>query len=306
MKIFETLHKSWIQWNRYWFEYQEPLGLALCRIQLGLVLLWMYGVRQFTSISMFSADGMVPREKALLLMADPVRPPFGWFQLWPDAMNAPVHALLVFCCAMIVLGVATPWFGIIAWVIHMGFIQRNYAILFGADVVSCVFLFYLLFTRCDERLSVRAYFRKGPATPSALRADLSSLFARLLQIQLGVIYMYTGFEKLRGASWWDGTALWTVLGNPQMAEFNMTWVRNFPLLIAATTFVTVIFEIYWPAAVLGNRGRKLWLYAGTSFHLAIGLLLGLWPFSLVMLAPYWLWLARDAEAAVQRKSSLKV
>lgn len=281
--------RAWNAWDRFWFGFDHPLGLALTRIQLGLVLVWIYSARQLGSLQWLGATpggGMVPRERALEVMPDFFRPPFGWF-FWPDSLATTLHALFVLLCVLILLGIGTRWIAWFAWILHMGFIQRNYSILFGADVISCLFLLYLAFTRCDDRLSLLSLWRSRPARGPSL---ISSLFARLMQIQLGVIYLYTGFEKLKGASWWDGTALWTVLGNPQMVKHDLGWVRHFPLVIAAVTFLTVIFEVYWPAAMLSERLRRLWLGAGVLFHAGIGALMGLWTFSLTMLAPYWLFL----------------
>lgn len=284
------MSKAWQAWCRFWFEFHSPLGLALVRIQLGLVLSYLYFSRQIFSLEKFAADGMVERGRALSLIPQPIRPPFGWFELWPDSMNTSVHILFVGLCVMVLLGVSTRWFGLAAWVLHMGFIQRNYSILFGADVISCAFLLYLAFTRCDERLSVKAWLGRASSAPAG---DVSSLFARLLQVQLGVIYAYTGFEKLKGVTWRDGTALWTVLGNAQMVTMDFSWLRHLSLLLVVLTFVTILFEVYWPLAVISPVLRRPWLAMGVAFHCGIGFMMGLWPFSLIMLSPYWLFLTPE-------------
>lgn len=286
--IADRCRQFWNSWDHFWFGFDHPLGLALARIQLGLVLIYTYTLRHADSLAAFSEDGMVPRRLALPMIAPGQRPSFGWFELWPDSATVVVHGLFLLLCVLFTVGAWSRWIGWLAWILHIGFIQRNYSILFGADVISSVLLFYLAFTRCDERLSVRAWL--GRVRPRTAPEALSSAFTRLLQVQLAVIYAYTGLEKLRGASWWDGTALWTVLGNPQMVLFNVDWVRNAPLAIAGITFVTVIFEIYWPFAVAIPRLRPFWLAMGVAFHSGIAILMGLWTFSLVMMSPYWLFL----------------
>ncbi len=288
--MISNILKAWRGWQHFWFEFDHPVGLALVRIQISAILLWMYFDRQIHSLQSFTDEGMVPRALALPLMPEYFRPPFAWF-FWPDSWVVGIHGLFVVLCLVMLLGLGTRWVAWLAWILHIGFIQRNYSILFGADVISCLFLFYLAFSRSEEVFSLRSWLRRrsgknrGPTTDA-----VSSAFARLLQIQLAVIYAYTGFEKLKGQSWWDGTALWTVLGNPQMVMVNVDWVRNFPLVISIFTFSTVIFEIYWPAAMLMPKFRKPWMVLGLSFHFGIAALMGLWTFSLTMLAPYWLFL----------------
>lgn len=273
-------------WDRFWFKFDHPLGLALARIQLASVLVWLAVSRQLGSMQWYRDDGLVPRALALNVMPEAIRPPFAWF-FWPDSMSPWVHGLYLFACVMVLLGVRARGFAAFAWIVQMGFIQRNYAVLFGADVISCLFLFYLVFTRCDDRLSLLNWRR--PRREREV-SSISSAFARLWQIQLAVIYAYTGFEKLKGASWWDGTALWTVMGNPQMVIGDMSWLRNLPLVISIIVFSTIVFEIYWPAAVVIPSLRKWWLGAGVLFHSGIAVLMNLWTFSLIMLSPYWLFL----------------
>lgn len=117
---------------------------------------------------------------------------------------------------------------------------------------------------------------------------LTPVFFRIAQIQICIIYMFTGLEKLKGPSWWDGTAIWTVIANPQMVIMDFTWMRYFPLLVSILTFTTVIFEVYFIAAMLNEKSRKIWLGLGFMFHLGIGLVMGLIPFSLAMISTYFL------------------
>lgn len=276
-------------WNHFWFEFHHPWALSLARVQVALVMLYLYGYRQFESMNAFSKDGLVPRELALSIFPETFRPPFAWFSFWGDSSAGLVHGVFLFLLVLILFGVGTRWIGWLAWVLHMGFVQRNFSILFGADVIAGLSLFYLSFTLCDEHLSLRSFFKTRPS-----RSDfVSSAFTRLWQIQILVIYAYTGFEKLKGNSWWDGTALWTVLGNPQMVGRDLSFLRHFPLLIVAMSFLTILFEVYFPMAMWTQKLRKPWLVAGLFFHSGIGLLMGLWTFSLLMLAPYWFFLTRE-------------
>jgi hypothetical protein len=126
---------------------------------------------------------------------------------------------------------------------------------------------------------------------ASVRDDVvSNSFYRVIQIQLCVIYAYTGFEKLKGNTWWDGTALWSVFANPQMVIWDMTWMSHFPLVIVFITFTTVLFEIYFPVLIWFEKTKRAFLYFGMVFHFGIGLLMSLFSFAFVMLAPYFLFL----------------
>jgi len=114
----------------------------------------------------------------------------------------------------------------------------------------------------------------------------------MIQIQLCVIYFYTGLEKLKGGTWWDGTALWSVFANPQMVIADLTWLKNFPLVVVALTFATVLFEVYFPALVWFKKTRIIMLLIGISFHMGIGVFMALYSFAFIMMAPYILFVSK--------------
>jgi len=263
----------------------EKLGLF--RFVLCSVLLYIACYRQL-NVDQFGPDSIVPNGQALNLYYDYYRPFLQLF-FWPDDMAWLVHGIYIFLLIIATLGFSNRILMLLTWIIAQGFIQRNFSLLFGADVIGNLFLFYLSFTRCHESFTLKKYlFRnKTPEFNSNLFSDqLSTVFFRLLQFQLVTIYTYTGFEKLKGNSWWDGTALWTVLVNPQFTSFDLLFLRDFPLFFAIGTFVTIIFEIYFPVMVIFEKTKYFWLFLGIVFHLMIGLLLGLMPFSIVMIATY--------------------
>ncbi|RYZ64298.1 MAG: hypothetical protein EOP05_22265 [Proteobacteria bacterium] len=151
------------------------------------------------------------------------------------------------------------------------------------------------FIKSDVRFSLTSYFRSKRGKPRALKDGslsqlASSASVRLLQIQLCLIYAYTGLEKMKGPTWWDGTAVWTVLGNRQLFSFDISWVRNAPLLIALMTFGTVFFEIYFAALVWIPKVRKWILSLGVMMHTGIALSMGLFYFSLGMISTYFVFL----------------
>lgn len=263
----------------------EPLPqLGLFRILLCGSLFYIACWRQL-NIEQFGAAALVPRDMALAIIPEFYRPGIQWF-FWPDAYVQYVHLGLIALLALATLGYLNRFWMLFTWVIYQGILSRNYPMNFGADTTGGLFLFYLSFTNCCEYYSLK---KKVKAVPS----ELSSVVYRLVQIQLCVIYAYTGFEKLKGNSWWDGTALWTVFANPQFSEFDLKFMSHFPWFFPVATFMAVVFEVYFVAAVWHPLMRKYGLLAGVGFHLAIGVLLGLMPFSLVMLSTYFLFLKKE-------------
>ncbi len=285
------------QLNHFLFANDFRQQLGFFRFILCGTLFYMACYRQL-NIDQLGEGSMIPRASALEIFPDFYRPLIQWF-FWPDAFVAYVHILLIILLFLATIGLTLRPVLLITWILHQGILNRNYSILFGADVIGGLFLFYLSFTKCADYFSLKSHFFKRQKKyvsdlPSKDKVSISSLFVRLMQIQICTIYMYTGFEKLKGNTWWDGTALWTVFANPQFSQFDLKFLSQVPLFFAVGTFLSLIFEIYFPAMMLNNKYRKYWLFAGFFFHVGIGLLLGLMTFSLVMLSTYVLFLQGDS------------
>ena len=280
------IKKMWEQWNQFWFAPQNLLGVAFMRVMLCGTLFYLYSIRM-TNISYFTDNSWMPRSEALATVEELYRPLFLW-SFWPDSWMGVMHALLVLLLGLLTLGIGGRWLMWMAWILDIGFIQRNYAVTFGADLIASLFLFYLSFTQSCERLSVLNLLRKKKVFQ---QGDwLSSLMIRMLQVHISVIYAYTGWEKLKGMTWWNGTALWTVMANSQTAIANFEFLRHTPCIISFISFSTIIFEIYFPAMVAWKKTRHLWLCLGVLFHLGISVFMGLGAFAMVMISSYFLFM----------------
>lgn len=280
------IKRIWSAWDEFWFAPQNLLGLAFMRIVLCGTMFYMYAIR-LTNISYYSDASWIPRVKALDALGELYRPLFLW-SFWPDSLMGIMHVVLVILLGLLTLGIGGRWLMAIAWILDMGFIQRNYAVNFGADIIAALFLFYMSFAQSCERLSVINLFR--PKIEFKQSDLLSSLMIRMMQVQISVLYAYTGWEKLKGASWWDGTALWSVMANPQMTTMNYDFLRNIPWVIPIFAYITILFEIYFPPMVIWKKTRGAWLMMGVFFHSGIAIFMGLGPFALVMMSTYFLFL----------------
>lgn len=281
-------------WDEFFFQ-SNPKNVGICRLVLGSVIFYLTVMKSF-NLDFYSVGAIVSKESSMSLFHELVQPLFSW-NFWPDEFLLWAHGatcLLAFLFAIGGLGrIGTG----VLFVFYMGFIHRNYAVLFGADVLSALFLFYFCFLRSNQTYSVWSFFQKNPIkiVPEEIDQILNSAGYRLLQIQVALIYTYTGFEKLRGNSWWNGTALWTVISNPQMVIWDLTWMKNFPLIIGAMTFSAMIFEIFFGWAMMNQKTRPYWLMMGVCFHLMIGITMDLMPFSIVMISTYVLFLKNIEE-----------
>lgn len=296
-KLNTTLQQSFKKLEEFLSVTNSLEKLGVFRFILCGTLCYIAFFRQF-NVDLLGVTAMVPRDAALNIFPDFYRPYVQWF-FWPDALVSQVHLVLIGLLFLATVGLINRPLLIFTWIIHQGILNRNYSMIFGADSIGGLFLFYLSFTNCTSYFSLKNVFLKKKKDENLDSKDMnhnisvSSVFFRLMQFQICTIYMYTGFEKLKGNTWWDGTALWTVFANPQFSQYDLKFLSHIPIFFAAGTFLSLIFEIYFPAMMLNKTYRKYWLCAGVLFHMGIGLLLGLMTFSLIMMSTYVLFLQTE-------------
>lgn len=149
---------------------------------------------------------------------------------------------------------------------------RNPAVLYGADSVARIWLFYLLLMPCGRAWSIdaiRARIRTGGRAFRERPASMESWPVRLLQFQVALIYLATGVSKFYGSDYHEGTALWFALANPTFSRF---YVIAEPVLssaapvLAALTMLTLWWELAFAFMMPLRFTRRVALGVGLFVH----------------------------------------
>jgi hypothetical protein len=113
-----------------------------------------------------------------------------------------------------------------------------------------------------------------------------------------VIYLFGGIGKMRGELWWDGSASWFALSNLEYQSVDMTWLVQYPFLLAFATHITVFWETFYPFLVWSRLTRPIALAVAVVVHGGIALFLGMPTFGIAMLIGNIAFLAPETVAAV--------
>jgi hypothetical protein len=119
---------------------------------------------------------------------------------------------------------------------------------------------------------------------------------RLLQIHVCFIYMAAGLSKLKGVTWWSGQAFWDVAVNPEFTPLNTAWYEwllhrmadskpVYHVVCIVGVWFTLAVEIALPFLVW-TRWRWLILLLASAMHAAIGVMMGLNLFELMMMVMF--------------------
>lgn len=289
-----------LAWSKFFFDPISTLPLGAFRFLFGLNALVMYSIRLKDWRFYFTNEGFVQAQDATTTLPEFFHSPFAWVPE-SDALTLGLHIVFLVAILLLCVGVLGRISAIIGLVLHVIFMQRNYGIVYGADIISSFLFFSLALSDNDRSFSLRSLFGWAKKPMGDLNQMMTTIGVRLLQIQICVVYGYTGLEKMKGPSWWDGTAVWAVLGNRQLMMFDSSWLREIPLVIVVATFSTLLFEVYFPVLVWLKVTRRWLLLFGVALHAGIAVSVGLVFFSVAMVSTYFVYIPPESLEEVFRK-----
>ena len=181
-------------------------------------------------------------------------------------------------CAL-ALGFLSRWSAGIAWGAHLVLMHSIETFAYGVDFITSICLFYMLIFPVGKYYSLDVFLGRKPAPG----VPDSRFFIGLFQAHWSAAYFFSGLAKALGPTWWNGEAVWKSL-----YSYNQTGLldpdiwRSYPVLLTLVGVGTVLLELLYPVGVRFQVLRKPWIVGIILMHIGIGLLLGLYFFSGIM------------------------
>lgn len=160
----------------------------------------------------------------------------------------------------------------------------------SADNLVRILLFFLIFTDSGARGSIDALIRRRfpmpRILPGWLRCSLHNIGVIAIGAQTLIIYAIAGLTKLRGETWIDGSALYYSLHMEQFMPWPAlnVWFGGLVVFVSLISWATVAGQLAFPVLLLNHYTRVGVVLLMMSFHLGIGVFMGLGVFSLIMFA----------------------
>jgi len=276
--------------------HKATYGIAVTRILLGVtgfgLLLTNFASRHYTFGvgSAWNAELESPRSDF---------PDIWLFSLYHNAAATPwlftlLYIVLAIIAVLIILGWRTRIVLPIYLVLWISFIEINDVVGDQGDNAYRMFLLAMVFTSSSMRWSLDARRRaKAGKPPTAMPKQWEwttitahNLALVVLAFQVCAIYVSGGLYKAAGDPWAHGYAIYDPL---QTAQFG-TWPVLSDLMtawgpaVALMTWGSLMFQIAFPFLLFNRYTKIIALLGILSFHIAIGVLMGLPWFSLTMIA----------------------
>jgi hypothetical protein len=230
-----------------------------------------------------------------------------WFHVTDPTWMMVVHCSFLVVFFLFTIGFCTRVTSVLAWLAAVSYIQRAPTSIFGMDTMMNILLIYLMIGPSGAALSVdrlisrwwvvrRAKLNHLPIpAPSRPAPRVSAnLAVRLLQIHFCMIYLASGFSKLQGNAWWNGTAVWGTMAIYEYCPMQMVTYDALLRFLCAHRWLwetamtsgvafTLFTEIGFPFLVWNRKMRWWMMTMAVLLHIGIAIFMGLGTFSLFML-----------------------
>jgi len=259
--------------------------LILLRVGLGLqITLYSLSLRSDWNYLLSGTVRMIA--EALLSLQSHFVPRLGWpislgtqVGLHEETVLFVAWACLVVAGCGLLVGVACRFSAIVAWFFHLCAAKSGGFVSYGMDNFMTIGLFYLMLSPLPDQFSLD--WRLRNLRPK--HSQLLGFWRRVLQLHLCIIYFFSGLTKCLGSGWWDGSNVWRALIRPPFnvidAEILVRWKYLFPM----AGILICLLEFGYPFFIWSSRTRKIWLFGVCGMHIVIGVTMGLYLFSLVMI-----------------------
>jgi len=290
--------------------------LAVIRILFGLLsLIQLLGFYRY-DILFYSNQGWLPVDKALQMGPSPQ-----WSLLTvisnPFAVDIFFMALFV-AAVFMTIGFCTRWSVLAVLVGLISLTARNWLGDSGEDKIPVAMCFYLFFSSCGSAWSVDSFIRRYKKRLSEIQVSYFAAMDKqeepettlcpawtlvFIQLQVCLIYLNSGLDKLHGMEWINGTAILTALSDRVFSRWDVEWLRNYPFYISAMTLmtkITLLWELLFTFLVLNRRTRWIALGLGVLIHGGIVFLMNVHLFGQMMIASYAAFLPNDLFVKIEK------
>jgi len=285
-----SVREFWQRFIGFLFLPATDTWLAVLRIGLGLlVTLYALFLRSdWHYLFASSGKGLVGREvgEAITSFESPLIPKFGWLIAVGRSLNISEETVLTVAWVgllsagcLLLLGLLSRPAAIVAWFVHLCAAESGGLLAYGADNFMTTALFYLMLSPLPDRYS----FDHWVAKTKPKKTQALGFWRRVLQVHLCFVYFIGGLTKFLGSGWWDGSNLWRSLIRPPFNLVSPESLVHFKYVLPLLGISICLLEVSYPVFIWLKKTRSIWLGCVLAMHAAIGLMMGLYFFGLVMI-----------------------
>lgn len=161
--------------------------------------------------------------------------------------------------------------------------QRNIWLLGSSEVLIRLVTLFLVCSPCGHTLSVDSLLSRKNEKHRMPR-EWSPWAWRLIQIQLSVVYVVTVWQKIKGDTWFDGSALYYATRLDTIKNMPVPFLLDSVFFLKLGTWMSLLLEVALGTLIWFNEFRRPLIIMGIIFHVVIEYMMTT-PFSgIIMMA----------------------
>jgi hypothetical protein len=277
------------RFTTWWLTPRRTMAIYLLRLGLGVLSL-LFFVQHFQDRHfLWGVHGEIDWPFYAIAAAKDPLALYAWSSsaLWSEL----VYALSIFVCLWFIAGYFPQCSALCLFaVLHAAF-QRNWDAIDGGHNILLLLVLYLALSNNPaskqkwrvEVLLTSLLPRIGPFVRDFQAATHNAAVVLVLG-QIWMLYFWSGFYKVAGDMWRNGTAVYYVM---RVSEFNIPGISHLiyehGLLITILTYSVVMLQLLFPLGMWVSRFKPYLFTGAVLFHLGIAFFMGLALFSFTMI-----------------------
>jgi hypothetical protein len=260
----------------------RTVGAAALRIALGLNMLVLYVMHIPERNFIWGDRGVLSAAVARAMYLNS-----GRWSLFFLSDSPLFHAVLFWgglvVTILFIVGVWPRLMSVLFFVMSYSLYARNPLLMDGGDNILILLAFFLMFVDTSGRFV--PWQREETRGQNSFVALVHNFGVIAILAQLCILYFTSAWAKMSGHMWQDGTAIYYILRSTSfdVSPLNSIITQN-ATLETILTYATIVLQIGFPFVVWNRLLKWPWLIGAFTFHLGIGISMGLMWFSLVMLS----------------------
>jgi hypothetical protein len=295
MHSFQNLIHSW---DNFFFKPRPVDSIALFRI-IWMSLIFFGVLVEYYNIQDFYGPHAVASLKSV--ESEFNYPHLSIFQVFHPSYENLNLFFIIYLASLVfsIFGFYTRHAIVVVIICMTSLHQRNIWLLSSSELLMRITTIMLVFSPCAHAYSIDSALGKFKNYPDAGR-EWSSWVLRLIQIQLSVVYVWTVWNKIKGDTWFDGTAVYYATRLESMWNFPVPFLLDWLPFIKAATWGTLIIELGLGILIWFKEFQKPLIFIGIIFHLGIEYMMSIPFFEIVMILLLMLFIpSEDVKVFVQ-------
>ncbi len=261
--------------NNYFFGYQKNLD----KKSFFIIVISLFGLLNILSIlpdiyNIYGKGGLINHEiNDFLIRNDKIRLAFitdGFEKIGVQYEYSLAIVIVIYVCSFlfILMNYYRLLFAVVVLIIHSALVASSYSFSYGADYMISFSLFINVLLCVDSKYNKIMY----------------SFAIRLLQLQLCIIYFFSGLGKAMGNNWYTGDAIWYLISTYTNLNILTAFIATkIPVVFQIISLSVVFFELFYPVLIYNRKLKNVTLFYIIITHIIIILIINLYTFGIVMI-----------------------